>query len=1216
MAVEAAIQRAEFRNVTPSAIDFHKIYIGQPLILVEGFDTELMLTLRPLVENPKTSSATWDEFRVLSWSEDSGWVERCRGQVAAISNGRGNATNEVCLYTKATASARNHISTVESACVADVDSRRIYDDANKVGIDYGPCMRMLSDCRAGDGKAMATVQVPDTASTMLLRSETPLSVHPALLDNCIHIIWPLLGAGLTGVDGLFLAAFAENISIQLASNRKQSGDLVKVYGTASEGSQPSERKFESLIIIDPTQGEGPPIIAIKGLVLSCLSDNQAIQKKLNNTAYSRMRWEPCIDILEPEEFQRCFALEESPSDEMTEVKDLERASLFYIQSALEAVDDSHYHSLQGHRRKLYHLMQSQLHAAKENQNQLLDADWNTLGESEREGFLASVRARGTSGELTCKIGENLPQILLSVTDPLSIMFTDGLLERYYRESKPLRRISEQTAELLSNLAHEDPNLRILEIGAGTGGTTLPILKRLGGTSGRAPRFQDYVFTDVSSAFFEKSQEKIKEWGPLVKFQRLNIEKDPLGQNFEPESFDVIVAAQVLHATARISQTLHHVRKLLKPGGRLLLVEIISAKAQLFPFATLPGWWLREPEAELRPEKDFLLLEGIDEDIQGKEESRAGGPLLSEVQWDRILKQTGFSGVDRSLHDYPGELVQANSVLVSTASSDDGPHVSRDLIIIASHESSRYSVNELKDALRILLQVNSVRVLPLADVARVDLKKVHCIFLDELDSPMLSKISGLEYQALRNLCTALGILWVVEGAQMGPPPNPESAMAIGLARCIRSETPATRLVTLDLDAERRLSPSCTSQTIARVCRAVFTQEGGKERPVAQESEFLERSGILHIPRVVPDMDMEECVQGLIQDPVPESQCSLDGQPALSLRMGTFGSLDSFYFKHDEALDKPLQPGEIEIRVRASSLNFQDVIAALGKLPEQSFGLDCAGTVIAVGSNVSDLAVGNRVCAISPGAFCTVMRCAASCTVKIPADTSFEVAASMPVVCTTVYHSLINIAGLRKGETVLIHAAAGGVGQNAIMLSQSIGAEVFATVGSAQKKAILMTNYGIPEDHIFFSRDTSFEQGIKSMTHNKGVNVVLSASSGNLRNATWKCLAHFGRYIDIGKADFLANNRLEMEPFLHNRMYAAVDVRSLASERPLLMKELLLNVIDLHTRKVFKPLQPLEVYPYSQIGPAFRKMQGGENIGKIVLIPDVHGLVKVCGEPLLG
>ena len=1187
-------------------------------------------------------SDLWDEFRVLSWTENSGWIERCRGQVAAISSTKDSTAGHVYQSSTATSSVWNHVRSVESACMANIDSGRIYEDATKVGMDFGAGITMLSDCRAGGGRAMATVRVSDTVLKMPLRSEAPLSVHPGLLDSCMHIVWPLLGAGLTGVDGLFLPSFLEGMSIQIHQPSKPCGDLLKVYGIASGSSQPSECVLESVIIIDPTQVAEQPSIAITGLILSFHSDNRVTKEKVDKTTYSKMQWEPCVDLLEPEEFQSCFASEKPPSHEVAGLKDLEQASLFYVQRALEAVDESHYHALQGHHQKLYRLMQRQLREAKENQNKLLDADWNALDEPDREELLASVGKGDPSGELLCKVGENLPQILLNMTHPQLVMLEDGLLEKHYRHSKPLRRSSEQTAHILSCLAHENPNLRILEVRAGIGGTTLPILDRLGGTKSRAPRFQEYVFAYVSSEVFERSQERLKEWGPPVTFQKLDIEKDPLGQNFEPETFDVIVASQVLHVTTRVSQTLHHLRKLLKPGGRLILVEITSSVVQLLPFATLPDWWLSESEDELRPVKKMVHLTTLEDEFNEKEEPRADGPLLTEIQWDQILKRSGFTGVDYSLDDYPGESVQANSVLVSTVSSEGDrmltrvdhnsdnypgqsvqphndlartlsseidPRVSRDVTIIQSHESSRYSIDELQDALSTVLQVGSMRVLSLAEVAHIDLKNNLCVYLDELESPMLARISGQEYRAIQNLCTALGVLWVVEGAQIDPPANPESGMAIGLARCIRSEIPAINVVTLDLDAKRRLTPSRTSQIIARVCRAAFTHQGGKERPMGQESEFLERNGILHIPRVVPDMDMEECVHDLVQDPVPQAQSSLDGQSALSLRIGNFGSLDSFYFEHNEALNDPLHPGEVEIQVRASSLNFQDVMIALGKISEQGFGLDCAGTVIAVGPNVQDFAEGDRVCAISPGALGSVMRCAASCAVKVPGDLSFEAAASMPMVCTTVYHSLINVAGLRKGETVLIHTAEGALGQNAIMLSQSLGVEIFATVGDAQKKAILMTKLGIPEDHIFFSRDASFEEGIKSKTHSKGVDVVLSAASGNSRRATWKCLAHFGRYIDIGRADF-ANDNLRMEAFQHNRVYAAVDMCSLASERPLLMKELLLKVIDLSSRKVFRPLEPLEVYPYSQMETAFRKLQGGESDGKIVLIPEIREPIKVC------
>lgn len=1210
MAVEAANQRAAFRNLTPTAIELREIHSSQPLILLEGVDTEMMLTLRPLSENAKTSSESWDEFRVFSWTEDSSWVEHCRGEISAIVHGSSSA-NELRQSLTAVSAIQDHIRQIECACDTDVTSQRIYEDASKIGIEYGPCMTMLSDCRTGDGNAMATVRVPDTATTMPHHFESPLIVHPALLDNCIHVVWPLLGAGVNGVDGLYLPASVKRITIQLGPG-SQYHDRVRVYSKAAAAIDPSERVFESIIVMNRDQMGSEPAITINGMILVSLSDGQATKEKIEKTTCSKMHWEPSVDLLEPSKFQAHFQLEKASNGEINDVKDLERASMYYIQRALEIVTDSHISSLQIHHQKLYRLMLKQLQAAKAGNNQLLDTNWDALDYSSQEIFLATLRAGSTSGEFTCKMGENLPQILLNTTDSLSIMLADGLLERFYRDSGPLRRSSAQVAQLINNIAHENPNMRILEIGAGTGGTTLPILEKLGGTLGQTPRFQDYVFTDISSGFFENAQEKLKAWSPLITFQRLNIEEDPVGQNFEPESFDLVVAALVLHATARISQTLYHVRRLLKPGGKLVLIEITTVRAHLFPFATLPGWWLGEPDFELSAAKGLLHLSELEGTVTTKETFREDGPLLTETQWDRILKQSDFSGVDHSLHDYPGEAVHSNSVLISTASIKTEPSsaVSKDWIIVQSHECSRYSVNVLKEQVKAIAG-NVPLLVSLDQISNMDLKDFYCIFLDELENPILANISSKIYQAIQSLCTAAGVLWVVEGAQGDSSANPNSAMVIGLTRSVRSENSAVRLVTLDLDAKAKLPPSHTSEVIATVCRVAFTQKGSALRqPAAQESEFLERGGILHIPRVVQDLRMNQLVQNLTQNPVPAEQTSFEPHRAVSLRIGSVGLLDTFYFDNDDHLEGPLKSNEVEIQIKAAGLNFHDILTVLGKLPQRGFGIDCAGVVTAVGSEVLDLAVGDRVCALSPGAFGTIMRCAAACAVKISESIDFAIAASLPVVYSTVYYSLINLAGLCKNDTILIHAAAGGIGQAAIMLSQWIGAEVFATVGNTQKKELLMTRYGIPKDHIFYSRDTSFEEKIASMTDKKGVDVALSSTSGDIRRATWRCLAHFGRFIDVAKADILANNRLDMEPFLHNRTYVAIDVRALALERPLLMKGLLAKCVELQAQGIFKRLEPITIFPYSQIEAAFRKMQGGDNMGKIVLVPEIREPIRVC------
>jgi len=140
-------------------------------------------------------------------------------------------------------------------------------------------------------------------------------------------------------------------------------------------------------------------------------------------------------------------------------------------------------------------------------------------------------------------------------------------------------VDEQAAVFVDLIAHKDPHLRVLEIGAGTGGATLPILTALGGMDSRTPpRFVSYHVTDITTGFFEKLQQKTAAWGDLVSYKKLDIEKDIDLQGFEMDHYDLVIAANVLHATTNMSRTITNVRRLLKPGGTLLLIELIPKMA--------------------------------------------------------------------------------------------------------------------------------------------------------------------------------------------------------------------------------------------------------------------------------------------------------------------------------------------------------------------------------------------------------------------------------------------------------------------------------------------------------------------------------------------------------------------------------------------------------------------------------------------------------------
>lgn len=184
-----------------------------------------------------------------------------------------------------------------------------------------------------------------------------------------------------------------------------------------------------------------------------------------------------------------------------------------------------------------------------------------------------------------------------------------------------------------------------------------------------------------------------------------------------------------------------------------------------------------------------------------------------------------------------------------------------------------------------------------------------------------------------------------------------------------------------------------------------------------------------------------------------------------------------------------------------------MAAMGLVSTPILGLEASGIVVATGTNVQSFKPGDRVCFVGQGLHGTKMHVPAKLVAHIPSSMSFEDAAALPIVHSTAYHCLINLARLRRGQSILIHAAAGGVGQAAVQLALHLGLIVFVTVGAKEKRNLIIDQFGITADHIFNSRDTSFVKGIQRVTGGRGVDCVLNSLSGELLRASWSCLGPF-------------------------------------------------------------------------------------------------------------
>ena len=300
-------------------------------------------------------------------------------------------------------------------------------------------------------------------------------------------------------------------------------------------------------------------------------------------------------------------------------------------------------------------------------------------------------------------------------------------------------------------------------------------------------------------------------------------------------------------------------------------------------------------------------------------------------------------------------------------------------------------------------------------------------------------------------------------------------------------------------------------------------------------------------------------------------------------------------------------QIEVDVQATGLNFRDVMYALGMLSdeaiEQGFagptlGLEFAGVVRRVGSEVQDYRPGDRVVGFGPASFSNRVLTTGDAIAHIPRGLSAAAAATIPSTFFTVYYALHHLARLEAGERILIHGAAGGVGIAAIQYAQSLGAEVHATAGTPEKRDFLRL---LGVQHIYDSRALSYADEILAATDGEGVDVVLNSLAGEAINRNFAVLKPFGRFLELGKRDFYENTRIGLRPFRNNISYFGIDADQLMRERPALTRRLFGEMMALFEAGTLRPL-PYRSFEAGDLIDAFRHMQQARQIGKIVVTYD--------------
>lgn len=770
-------------------------------------------------------------------------------------------------------------------------------------------------------------------------------------------------------------------------------------------------------------------------------------------------------------------------------------------------------------------------------------------------------------------GRHYPQLLRGELDPLDFLFSEGdsLAAKFY-DHEPFLTCQYQTARaLLRSMLRDWPEgrpMRVIEVGAGTGGLASWLLPEFD------PATTAYAYSDISSAFFPGAARRFAEFD-FVDYRTYDMTADPVGQGLPLAGYDLVLASNALHTVPDLPAALGRISALLADGGQALILES-HREALLTPiFGMLDSYW------------EF-------------EDDRTEGPLATWERWPRLLARADLTDAvqigdpaDESVHDFSVLLARRAPRPATTprpspqVQAQGGGDVPERWIIARSGGPVPSGGPVLEEALAGALRERTGN--------------------DVQTSTGVPHSSDLWQDLLGSRPGSVGVVLLTDPGERDTAPNSQVEQAVaqlGAVRALASACderphqseprvwlvchsreaalpPTESLPAALWGAVRSLGNELPSIPIKRVCLHAALDDPAaalvEELVTAtDEDEVLLTTAGRQVPRVRPLAPARRAPQGSYAATVTE-----------------FGPRFRTAWV---PIEMPLPgPGEVIVNVAATALNYRDVLVAGAVIPPTyDLGLDCAGTVLAAGPD-TPFTPGDRVAAVGHGLFASQVRVPADRVWRIPDGMTFAEASTMPLVFLTVQHGLGHLAHLRAGEKVLIHSGAGGIGLAALQYARMVGAQVIATAGTPCKRDLLRM---LGVEHVLDSRSLRFADDVRRITGGDGVEVVLNSLAGEAQARSLELLAPHGRFLELGKRDFLADNGLPQGSFNHNLAFFGIDVGILLDSDAPLAAQHVANIGRAVADGTFRPL-PYQTYPASRLQEAFTYVQQAKHIGKVVI-----------------
>ena len=1059
-----------------------------------------------------------------------------------------------------------------------------YRLAAMLGLDYGPAFQGLRAVRVSGDRLEASLEVPEN-----LRSDEYL-LHPALLDVCFQSLINFFSVEIEAGHGLAMlpvkigrlelwgkgkiASFRAQLSRRgtrsvladfelLDDDDQLVASVTKCRFRASPLHRHAERKISHWRIVPwlrphPQDGLSTDLPPVAELVLLA-------QSLLGEIDHDRRAWFtetlPLIEALTLslgyEAFQQ---IAQNHPPDLRQLLDSKHACWLADLLTKEGlfVQDANRYALHP---------KVDLPSAK--------ALWQTI--------LSDSPACMPQLALIGRVGQHLPELLSGKADArelLAELRRSPIVEALYIDDPAYLGVNLALEGILRHLIIGWPvsrRLRVLEIGIGPSDLAGTIVDML-------PEDRvDYVIALPTDTFQALHQPDFHDHPSIIvatfDYSELKFTSDrPL-----PDAFDVVILRHTLHRMASLHSTLAQVRRLLALGGLMLLAERHPDWSINFLEGIDPTWWHENAEAPAAPVSS----------------------LLSPAIWRQALDDAGFGDCETFIEPAAEGLAEGAYLILAKRPLGDNlalPAPPAASWLLLTDAASAPLAEQVGSRLRKQGMMVTLSDQVTASQIQESDHLVHLLGWN--DGPETATVvTARLLEDTQTLITLKGKsprLWLVTrggavapGLPTGLPPNPAQSVLWGFGRVVMNECPHLACTLIDLSCD-----PADPNIAARLENELFRPDGA--------NEVVLTDGARHC------LVMREDKESRLQPAPADARFRLDFHVPGQLR-------NLVWLPETE---RPLRDDEIEVRARAASLNFRDVMYLMGLLPDEavesgfagaSLGLEFSGVVSRVGAAVKDHHPGDPVMGFGSSCFASHVITRSDAVAAMPEDWSFEAAATVPTVFLTVYYALRQLADLQPGERLLIHGAAGGVGIAAIQLARHLGAEIYATAGSEEKRDFVRL---LGADHVFDSRSLDFADNILADTAGEGVDVVLNSLAGEAMRRSLDVLKPFGRFLELGKRDYFENTPVGLRYFKNNISYFGIDADQLLTGRPRLAARIFREVMALFHEQALAPL-PHRTFSTGRIVDAFRVMQQARHIGKIVVsLVDAQPPIEMPAPPTAG